>query len=314
MTTLNSARFVREAVESILRQSFTEFELIIVDGGSNDSTGDIVQSFGDARIRFKVEDGLRRSAQLNTAIRMAEGSLIAIMDSDDAALPDRLAEQVLFLKSHPEIGIVGTWAALMDKMGREYGTLHRPADHEQILQHLLAMNGICFGTAMFRRGVFERAGEFSKELTVSEDIDWLLRCAQTEQFANLPLELMKLRQHSASRSRSARTSNDAVLKSLQNTLTRSCGSDANIRRRTDTEFNLGLVHYYYGNVRDSRMQFLRALRQKPLDFFVMRYLAASLLPDFLLNRLRQSRTARSAAMWFRSLFIRREANVGRTKL
>ncbi len=100
MTTLNSARFVTEAVESILNQTYQNWEMIVVDGGSTDETINILRKYSDTRIHLFVCDGLKRSAQLNYAMQKAVGEYIAIMDSDDCALPERLEIQLQYLKAH----------------------------------------------------------------------------------------------------------------------------------------------------------------------------------------------------------------------
>jgi len=119
MPVYNAAAFVKEAIESILAQTFSNFEFIIIDDGSTDNTVAIVTAYTDSRIRFfKNTENKGISATLNRGIKLAEGSFIARMDADDISLPNRLQTQVDYLLNHPDVNMVACWAQVVNQIGK----------------------------------------------------------------------------------------------------------------------------------------------------------------------------------------------------
>src|SRR5687767_5426199 len=128
MAVFEDREFVEEAVRSILEQSHREFELLVVDDRGGDGSIDVVRAFEDRRIRIltnEVNVGLTGS--LNRGLAEARGRYLARMDADDVALPDRLARQVAFLDTHPEVGVVGGACELIDTVGTSVGQRILPA-------------------------------------------------------------------------------------------------------------------------------------------------------------------------------------------
>lgn len=118
MSVHNGERFLREAVESILSQTFTDFEFIIVDDGSTDRSAEIVESYTDARVRLLHNDrNLGLSQSLNRGLQEVVGRYVARMDADDISLPERFERQITFMDQHPEVGACGTWAKDIDSAG-----------------------------------------------------------------------------------------------------------------------------------------------------------------------------------------------------
>jgi len=118
MVVFNGERFIGEAIQSILDQTYTHFELVIMDDGSTDNTNIIVNSFSDPRIQFitsEKNNGIVHAR--NTALDISKGDYIAILDADDISLPARLEVEVSFLESNPEFGLVGGRAELIDENG-----------------------------------------------------------------------------------------------------------------------------------------------------------------------------------------------------
>src|SRR5690606_37374672 len=118
----NGERYIQEAIDSILAQTFGDFELLIVNDGSTDATRDLVLSYSDDRIRLVDNDhniGLPKS--LNRGLRLAKGRYIARLDADDISEPDRLAAQVSFLQANPDVAMVGSWYRKIDGEGNTLG-------------------------------------------------------------------------------------------------------------------------------------------------------------------------------------------------
>lgn len=183
----NAGSFLREAVESILRQTFEDFELIIIDDGSTDGSAEFLDSFSDPRIRVihQTNQGLR--ATLNTGLQQCLGTYIARMDHDDVALPQRLARQVAFLDTHPDHVLVGTTYAYIDDQNRVLGVFPALLEDADIKLELLTKSPFGHGTVMFRASAL-RAGHYQYTLNAVhvEDYDLWIRLAAAGKYANLP--------------------------------------------------------------------------------------------------------------------------------
>jgi glycosyltransferase involved in cell wall biosynthesis len=187
------APFIDQAVESILRQSFGDFEFVIRDDGSVDGTGDMLRRWrsADPRIRlFEGEASLGPSGSANWVVAQARGTIVARMDGDDIAHPDRLKLQMEALAAHPEACLVASLWEGIDDRGRRV----RPRDRWP-LANPGPFAPFPHGSVMFRRDAFDRAGGYRKEAEFWEDLDLYRRLAHTGSLLVLPAALY---QHRAS--------------------------------------------------------------------------------------------------------------------
>jgi glycosyltransferase involved in cell wall biosynthesis len=202
MAVHNGDRFLDESIQSILRQRFRNFQFIIVDDGSTDASPLILSraARGDDRIRIITQTNAGLTASLNRAIESTDAPLIARMDGDDVAHPDRLTRQVAYLDAHPDVVCLGTRVELIDDIGAEIDRHDHPLTHEEIDRDLLRGIGwsIVHPSAMFRRDAFERVGRYDTRYRTGQDLDLFLRLAEIGRLANLPERLLKYRQHPAS--------------------------------------------------------------------------------------------------------------------
>lgn len=197
----NGERYIRAAVESILNQTFADFELIIVDDGSSDGTASILAGppiSTDSRvrvIRHKTNRGL--SCAHNTSLEAAKGDLIARMDGDDIAYPDRLEQQVRYMREHPECVLLGSAVDVLCPAGLKLFTKHLPCDHETITRRFWSgdSQAVMHPAAMMRREAMQRVGGYREEFASVEDIDLYLRLLPHGCVANLPEPLLGYRQH-----------------------------------------------------------------------------------------------------------------------
>ncbi|MFH0910134.1 MAG: glycosyltransferase [Planctomycetota bacterium] len=183
----NGAKHIAFAVESILAQSFKDFELLVVDDGSTDATHDVLYSFADERlrlIRHKTNLGLIPS--LNEGIAEAQGALIARQDADDVSLPDRLTKQVAFLEDHPEVGLLGTFYAKIDSTGEILVKQSLPTTDAAIRQRMTTANCFCHGSVLVRKECLEKTGPYRDMAGPTEDYDLWLRLLEVTRGANLP--------------------------------------------------------------------------------------------------------------------------------
>lgn len=195
----NGEKFIAQAVQSILDQTYRYFELIIIDDGSTDRTAAILDQFQDERIkRLKNEKNIGLVGSLNRASSIAQGEYFARMDADDLSNPERLAKQVDFLEEHSEVGVLGTGAAQVDSRGRFISTLVMPQMHELILWHFFFDLPIIHATVMMRKEILHLAGGYRAEFAHSEDMDLWSRMIFQTRFVNLSTILYTRRLHRAS--------------------------------------------------------------------------------------------------------------------
>lgn len=194
MTLYNKAAFVREAVQSVLRNSFTDLELLIVDDASIDGGVDLVRGLDDTRIRIipwpHANSG--RAAAANRGFDAARGMYVAVLDADDLAEPERFARQVAFLDAHPEVGAVGSAARAF---GRRSLVVAWPASDQEARSDMVFADPMLYGAAMFRRSVLLASGIRCREdwLLPGMDYLFLLELARHTRFANLPEMLTQYR-------------------------------------------------------------------------------------------------------------------------
>ncbi len=192
MAVHNGARTVATAIESIRAQTWTDWELVLVDDGSSDGTAALLATLDDERIRvMRNEKNRGLAASLNTAFRASRGELLARMDADDAALPERFARQVAFLREHPDVDIVGSTAILIDAGGREFGVMTRRERHDEMAAKVFKENPFIHPAVMMRRRVLEELGGYDESLRRGQDYDLWLRGVRRFRYHNLQEPLLR---------------------------------------------------------------------------------------------------------------------------
>lgn len=199
MIVWNGEKYIREAIESVLNQSFRDFELVIINCGSTDGSAEIIKSFSDKRIVL-IENGERTPLMeaRNQALRASRGEYIAFLDADDIAHPERLKIEMNFLKNRPDFGMVGSHVELIDEKSRPLGVSWREKiPSEKISVRLIF--GSCFAqsSVMVRRNALPEEGYGS---AYAEDHDLWVRVLKNWKGALLPKVLLKYRRHGANNS------------------------------------------------------------------------------------------------------------------
>lgn len=198
LATYNAMPFLPVAIDSILNQTFEDFELIIVDDGSTDDSGCYLQSLDDKRLRYVRQENAGLAIALNNGLNHCRGEYIARMDGDDFSLPERLAEQVSFLDSHQDIGCVGTQTAPFGKV-RVGSDLRLPTAHDEIYQALwTGAHAIVHASVMMRTELVKEVGGYWPIRLVAEDYDFFLRLGEITKFATIDRVLYHTRFHMAS--------------------------------------------------------------------------------------------------------------------
>jgi glycosyltransferase involved in cell wall biosynthesis len=199
----NGAEWLAEAVASVRAQDFGDFEFLIVDDGSDDGTAAMLSSFAaaDRRIRLLHQAPQGIVAALNNGIAAARAPYLARLDADDRARPDRLGKQFAFMQAHPEIGLLGTFAELIDTAGNTEGRLAPPTDHARLLQVLSRTNPFIHSSVMMRTALVRPIGGYRAAFRAAEDYDLWLRMAEAGHIANLADDLTQYRRHDSNLSR-----------------------------------------------------------------------------------------------------------------
>jgi len=197
MCVYNTVPYLAEAVESILNQTFADFEFVIVDDGSTDGSLDLLKDYEaqDKRIRIYASRHLGISKARNITLKEAKGEYCAIMDSDDIAAPERIEKQVSFLNANPQCAAVGCGFLLVDPDGLPLKEIIPALDHENIWKRLLTSRQGAGAGSTFRRDALLAVGGFREHLIIAEDLDILLRIGESWKLANLPDVLLKHRLH-----------------------------------------------------------------------------------------------------------------------
>jgi len=183
MAAKNYARFLPQAIESVIAQTFHDWELVIIDDGSTDDTPLSVKPFlVDHRVKYVQSDKLGQSRAKNLGARLARGEFIAYLDADDAWLPTKLEKQLALLTSSPAVGVCFTQRTLIDESGQTRPTNDLPAPRGKVLAEIFARNFVCFSSVMVRRTVFDHVGLFDPQWDLSIDYDLWLRVAKFYEF------------------------------------------------------------------------------------------------------------------------------------
>lgn len=197
----NAASFVASAVESVLTQTYGDFELIIIDDGSTDSSLEILQRLAarDNRIRLSSRENRGIVLTLSEMLAQAQGDLIARMDADDICRPHRLERQKAYLDAHPECVALGSRSLFIDPEGLPIFEFMEYFSHEDIDRALMMpIIGILHPTLMARRSAIEAVGGYRSGYPHVEDLDLFLRLAEIGRLANLPEVLLHYRNHLSS--------------------------------------------------------------------------------------------------------------------
>lgn len=236
MSVYNAERYLAEAVDSILCQSFRDFRLICVDDGSTDRSADILARFAAEDSRVEVIHQTNRGVvgAANAGVAACTAPLIARMDADDIAMPDRFAKQLQFLDAHPDVVAVGTGILEIDSTAGPLSVVHYPTTHDEIDKgNLVLRTAIANPTSMIRREALLSVGGYREEFAWVEDLDLWLRLAEIGNLANVPEILLCYRQHAASGTwKGGETRNDRLARLLKETYARrALGSPEHLIRR-----------------------------------------------------------------------------------
>lgn len=196
MPNYNCERYLSEAIESILNQTFTDFEFIIIDDWSTDNSWNIIQEYAkkDSRIvAIKNEKNLKICKTLNKWIEIAKWKYIARMDSDDISIIDRFEKQIQFLDKNLDVWIVGWTMEIMDENWNIYSQRRYNLNDDEIRKKLFRYSPFCHPVVMIRTSILKQSWNYDEKQVFAEDYDLYFRIWKCAQFANLENNLIKYR-------------------------------------------------------------------------------------------------------------------------
>jgi glycosyltransferase involved in cell wall biosynthesis len=194
MTVYNAAPYLREAIDSLLAQTFPDWELVAVENGSKDASPAILARYTDPRIRVHaLPQNIGRTPALRLAFEMARGEYMAVLDADDAALPTRFARQVEFLDAHPAVCLVGSWAEQINERSEVTGHFRPAGDPAALSDALGCGNPFIHSSIFYRADSARRAGGYPAEFVYAQDYALILEMEQRAPVAILPETLCRWR-------------------------------------------------------------------------------------------------------------------------
>lgn len=198
----NAVAYLPQTINSVLRQTFTDYEVLIVDDGSSDNTADWAAQIRDSRVKLISQPNQGAGAARNTGVKNAQGDCVAFLDADDLWEPTKLAKQVERLDQQPEVGLVHTWITIANPDGSLSDRTMQTDGEGHIWNQVVVYNPLkCGSTAMVRRRCFEELGYFDQSLKYSEDWDMWIRIARNYAFSVIAEPLTYYRIHPFNKSK-----------------------------------------------------------------------------------------------------------------
>jgi glycosyltransferase involved in cell wall biosynthesis len=276
----NGERFIRETVNSALNQDYKDYEIIIVDDGSTDTTLDILASFNSPLLHVFSEDHAGCVANYNRCLHHASGEYIAILDHDDIMLPERLSSQAAYLNANPNIAMVGSAYEVIDEDGIVLEHKPMPVGFELVRKFAMVFNAVQHPTAMYRRSLVDSIGQYDESWYPSHDSEFILRAIQEAGADNIPEVLTRWRKVASSPT-NTRTAEQRDKHYKMRHIANTAVYEKQVLQpgKQESAMNLGKIAYYAGYRTESLKWFRRAMGHGLLSFEVLRYLfAATLMP------------------------------------
>lgn len=292
----NSADYVAEAIDSVLAQTYPNYEIIVVDDGSTDSTPEIVKGYGHEVTYVRQENGGAASAR-NHGIGLARGTYIAFLDADDMWLPEKLEKQIKLFQNDPELGLVFTENYLFDEDGIYCDSLEKQVRlmTGDLAQNIFMNSGVATPTVMVRKEVFEKLGTFEETLTQAEDDNMWIRITCNYRGMLIDEPLVKIREHQGRISHDHIKLFDSILQSIMllraryGERVRDKIAPVLSKKLAQVHFNRGYALFDMNDFVEARRSFRRAIKARPFRYRPWAFLLLSYFPQRFQSWLRQMR-------------------------
>jgi glycosyltransferase involved in cell wall biosynthesis len=310
MSVYNGETYLHEAIKSILLQTYTDFEFIIIDDGSTDSSLSLIKSYNDNRIVLLTQKNSGLARALNNGIKLAKTPLIARMDADDIAMPERLQKQYDFMQEHPDCVACGSWADIIDKEGDYVYTGQTIINKDEIkdffrksISDRLPNTPFFHSSVIFRKEAFIRVGGYSEYMRRSQDVVLFNKMNKIGNCHNISAVLIKYRivpGATGGRKMARRLLGELLIKAINeepidDKLVNALEESLDKSDMNDREFNYFLFlakkrlfnNFLPGEARKNLMQAIQIKIYKPTPYFL---LAVSFLPSSLIHFIHNQKT------------------------
>ncbi len=203
MTIYNAGPYLKEAIDSIVAQTFHDWELIAIENGSSDQSPAILAGYADKRIRaFVLPENIGRTPALRYAFEQAQGEYIAVLDADDVSYPERLAQQTEYLDQQPDVGLVGSWVEYINEQSDMVAEFKPPIERGDLYDSLGWMNPFVHSSIMYRTKLGRDTGGYPEAYIYAQDKALILNIAKVSHLAMIGKSLCKLRETGSNMTRS----------------------------------------------------------------------------------------------------------------
>jgi len=310
MSVYNGENFLEEAVRSILNQTFSDYEFIIINDGSTDRTPQILASFDDPRLVIVNQDNRGLTISLNRGIRLAKGTYIARVDADDISEPTRLEREVEVLDRDPDVVLVACWYKVIDEKGNFLAHRRLPTDGRQLARLLMHDNPICHGSVLMRKDAIEAVGLYDENLRYAQDYDlWLRMLRKGYSFSIVPEFLYRYRISPESVAKLYLQRRYAALikrgqkercKTTASHSFKNLGALSHRRKRSLYHYAIGTLKLEDGQTKAARRELLKSIKIDPSNIRSWCRITMSFLPTRIRNPISGTvRYARDVLVWLR---------------
>lgn len=284
ITSYNVSKFLRYSISSILNQTYQNFEVIFIDDGSEDNTGEVIDSYNSSKILYIKIRHSGRTEALNYGLTLCKGDFVAIMDADDIALPTRLEKQINFMKLNPQIQVLSSYYGVFKNNQIEY-IVKNPVNHESIIKFLLLHSCICHGGALIQKSVYMQFNGYKE--TSCRDYEFWLRIKEGVHFHNLPEVLMLVRYNPNSLTKKDVKKTNQQTYTLQNEYLTKILNDRSLTRSEKSKL-CGWREFFYGDRKKAQNYFYEFLfKDKKIALaFLLCYLPHSIFEYIKEQRIR----------------------------
>lgn len=283
MPSFNCGKYIHSAINSVLNQTYKDFEFIIIDDGSADNTAEIISSFKDERIKYYKTEHKGTSAALNYGISLCNGEWIARIDADDMNTPVRLERQVKFIEENPECDVISSWSVYFKDPAKIMFILKEPLYHKEIYKYLDIHNPLNQSALICRKSIFTEF-KFNVSLDSNEDYEFIYRIRDNATIANMPefLVYTRLREDS----RTIKGSRDNLYNMLY---TNAFKKMLDSKSKGDHFYWASVaawLNYFYGNRKDARGYFKNSFSIKNFTAYLTTFLPDKYFFKFINSHLR----------------------------
>ncbi len=279
----NAAEYLSRAINSILRQSFKEFELLIIDDGSKDNPEKIISSFKDSRIIYKKFEHSGLSSALNKGIKLAKTEWIARQDADDLSVPDRFQKQIEFLSNSNDTDILSCWSIYFNNKNKIAFKVKTPVQHETIVEFLNLHNPLNHSGVVYRKSIFKE-NKYNESLKYFEDFEFFHRIKNKVRFAIIPEYLVysKLDTYNFDYIDNRNIVYDFLFDEAFKNMLDSKSKGDHFYWTT----KIAWINYFYGDRKKTRKYFYNSFSLKNILGFLSTYLPDEIFEKFLTSRAR----------------------------